>query len=82
MTNTMRIIKRVRLLAGLTQAQFAEIIGVSASAVKEWEAGRNGIRPDKIPTIRAFLEYRIGWDKSKIDESIDKLLDDKIAGND
>ncbi|MEF2699863.1 MAG: helix-turn-helix transcriptional regulator [Oscillospiraceae bacterium] len=44
-----------RKAAGLTQAAFAEAIGVDRSAVAKWEAGAAYPSADKLPVIAKTL---------------------------
>lgn len=44
-----------RKAAGMTQAAFAEAIGVDRSAVAKWEAGVAFPSADKLPAIAAAL---------------------------
>jgi len=46
-------IRRMRKARGLTQAEFAEILGVSQSAISKWERGEDEPRPD---FLRALAE--------------------------
>ncbi len=39
-------IKEYREAAGLTQTQFAELLGISINTVKSWDCGRR--KPDKL----------------------------------
>lgn len=52
-------IKKRRLAAGLTQAELAEQIGVTRSAVALWETGRKYPRGKDIPLIANLLHCSI-----------------------
>ena len=52
-------IKKMRLAAGLTQAELAEKIGVTRSAVALWETGRKYPRGKDIPLIANLLHCSI-----------------------
>lgn len=45
---TPRQIKQIRTKLGLTQEEFAELVGVSQEAVSQWESGMT--KPDKRST--------------------------------
>lgn len=78
MSETSRAIKRIRIITGLTQEDFAASVGVSPSAVKEWEAGRNGIKPGNIEKIKAFLINK-GWPEDKVENIlINAIITDKV----
>lgn len=49
-------VKELRLFLGLTQAQFAKRIGVSESAVKQWESGRCFPSPSNMKQIILLKE--------------------------
>ncbi len=51
----MTAIKRLRERAGLTQAQLAEKVGASQSAVALWETGARMPRADKLPKLAEVL---------------------------
>lgn len=63
------IFKTLRKRTGLTQSQFGEKIGVTASAVSEYETGKSMPGPDKLPTIAKELGV-----------SIDDLLSGRMPG--
>lgn len=50
---------RARKGLGLTQAQFATVIGMSKDAVASWETGRNRMTPSSALRISARLERNI-----------------------
>lgn len=52
-------IKKMRLAAGMTQAELAEGIGVTRSAVALWETGRKYPRSRDIPQIAHLLNCSI-----------------------
>ena len=53
-------LKQARANAGLTQAQVAELIGVTVQAIKSWEAGRREPPAEPVLTqakiIKAILK--------------------------
>lgn len=51
----MTAIKELREKAGLTQAQLAEKLGASQSAVALWETGARMPRSDKLPKLAEVL---------------------------
>lgn len=53
-------IKEARQGAGLTQEQLAEIVGVSRSAVAQWETGRTGQVGANLTRIAAALGVTAG----------------------
>lgn len=53
-------IRDARQQAGLTQAQLAEIVGVSRSAVAQWETGRAGQVGTNLTRIAAALGVTAG----------------------
>ena len=54
-------VKRARGVRGLTQAQLAELIGVSYASVNRWENGYS--RPNNLPWRRILeIERSIDWD--------------------
>ena len=78
MNETARAIKRIRIMTGVTQNDFALAVGVSPSAVKEWEAGRNGINPSNMERIKDFLTKK-GWTDEKIENVfVNAVLIDKL----
>jgi putative transcriptional regulator len=61
---------RARLLAGLTQEQFASICGVSVSTVNRWEKGRAMPNPEMLRKIRAlFIRVAPQFNAYVIEES-------------
>lgn len=79
MSETSRAIKRIRIMTGQTQGDLAAAVGVSSSAVKEWEAGRNGISPSNLEKIRSFLTLK-GWDENKIESILTSaVVNDKLV---
>ncbi|WP_431776304.1 helix-turn-helix domain-containing protein [Streptomyces cucumeris] len=49
---------RLRVAAGVSQAQVAEAMRTSEQTVRNWEAGRSEPRP---PRRRAYLRLLEGW---------------------
>jgi DNA-binding transcriptional regulator YiaG len=45
-------VRRIRLRLGLTQAKFAEVVGVARVTVVCWETGRHGIRESAARLMR------------------------------
>lgn len=52
-------IKKVREIAGLTQIQLAEAVGISQSAIALWEAGRTMPRADKLSQLAKVLNCTV-----------------------
>lgn len=52
-------IKAARVNKNLTQAEFAEAVGVGVRTVQNWEAGVSSPRADMMPAICDVLECRI-----------------------
>lgn len=48
-------LKAARVNAGLTQAQFSDVLGVSKLTVSEWETGKRRIKPIYLPAISRVL---------------------------
>lgn len=77
MSETARAIKRIRIITGVTQRDFAAAVGVSNSAVKEWESGRNGLSPGNVEKVKNFLKSK-GWEQEWIDNVlIEAVIRDK-----
>ena len=51
-----RQVRRVRKALGLTQSQFAELLGVHLVTVKKWETGKQGMRAPADRLIRLLAE--------------------------
>lgn len=68
------IIKRLRLSKKLTQAELADIIGVSRQAIQKYETGESGIGSDKIEKLALFFNvspaYIMGWNENDEPETI------------
>jgi DNA-binding transcriptional regulator YiaG len=47
-------VKRIRILLGETQAQFAERVSVSPDMVRRWETGK--AEPMRGPVLKALLD--------------------------
>ena len=56
--NTVNYIKRTRYQLGMTQTQFAELVGVSTSTIKQWERGRNLPSPANFTKIENAVKRR------------------------
>jgi len=58
-------IKELRLKKQLTQAELAEIIGVSRQAIQKYETGESGVGSDKIEKLAKFFHVSpasiMGW---------------------
>ena len=61
-------IKKARLLAGYSQEQLAEKVGVSAGAVSQWETGRVHPNVKRLKLIAGVLET-----------TVDNLLEEERA---
>ena len=48
-------VRRVRKALGLTQSQFAELLGVHLVTVKKWETGAQGLRSTSERLIRLLV---------------------------
>jgi transcriptional regulator with XRE-family HTH domain len=48
-------LKTARLAAGLTQAELAELIGVTRLTVSKWERGESSPPPEPIPSQSEIL---------------------------
>jgi transcriptional regulator with XRE-family HTH domain len=53
---TKSYLRRVRERLGLTQVQFAELIGVAPNSVARWEQGRLGMRPSTARLIELVTQ--------------------------
>lgn len=61
-------IKKARLIAGFSQEQLAERLGVSAGAVSQWETGKGHPNVKRLKLLAAELGT-----------TVDKLLDEERA---
>ena len=55
-------IKDLRIIAGLSQEELANMVGVSEKTVSYWENGHNALKYDNIPIIAKALgvpEYKL-----------------------
>ena len=52
-------IKAARVNKDLTQAEFAEAVGVGVRTVQNWETGASSPRADMMPTICGVLDCKI-----------------------
>lgn len=50
-------IKELRTAAGLTQAQFAELIGCSKRAVESWEGGQREAPAYLVKLVEYYLKH-------------------------
>ena len=57
-----QIIRNLRLLAGLTQEQFAATLGVTYTTINRWENGRSKPSPLAMEKIEGMLEKMDGQD--------------------
>jgi transcriptional regulator with XRE-family HTH domain len=64
--------KALRLAAGFTQKQMADLLGVNQSQICGWESGRFAPRATRIPMIARVL----GRDVSEV---VNALLEDEEA---
>jgi len=53
---TPRTLKRLRRELGLSQAKFADLVGVTANTVARWERGELGMRPTTGRLIEILAE--------------------------
>ena len=60
---------RLRKLKGVTQDQFANVIGVSRQAVFKWESGQSYPEALKLLAIRNFFAENV--------QTVDQLIDDE-----
>lgn len=51
----MKVIRKMRLARGLTQAKLAEALDVDTSTVTKWETGEAKPRADKLPLLAKIL---------------------------
>ena len=51
----MKVIQKMRLARGLTQAKLAEALVVDTSTVTKWETGEAKPRADKLPLLAKIL---------------------------
>ena len=51
----MKVIRKMRLARGLTQAKLAEALDVDTSTVTKWETGEAKPRADKRPLLAKIL---------------------------
>ena len=78
-------VKELRLSAGLTQALFAKKLGVSTSAIKQWESGRCYPSPIHMKLIRdmtnntqAHEANATEVDFTAVKKLYDKYMKDKL----
>jgi transcriptional regulator with XRE-family HTH domain len=55
---TGREVRRIRQQLGLTQAELAGRIGVTANSVARWERGEMGIRPTAAGLLRLMAQMQ------------------------
>ena len=48
--------KKARLIAGMTQTELAERLGVSTVAVSKWESGKNLPKAKRLPEVARVLQ--------------------------
>ena len=51
----MKVIRKMRLARGLTQAKLAKALDVDTSTVTKWETGEAKPRADKLPLLAKIL---------------------------
>lgn len=70
-----RPLKRLRELLGMTQSQFAQLIGVSTTTVSRWELGihKPSFTPGQWRRLLAAME--------RVNLSMENLPDDLTPGN-
>lgn len=56
-----RRIAQAREMAGMTQEQLSEHLGVRLATVRRWEDGRSGPRANRTVTIAGLLGVSISW---------------------
>lgn len=62
MTTIGERIREARSRAGMTQRTLAELVGVSASAVTQWESGSTkGLKPDNLFSVADALRVSPRW---------------------
>lgn len=64
------VVREVRLEYGMTQREFALLVGVDHATVNRWERGKCSIKP---PSGTRILEIR-GWGAAKAQAELAKLL--------
>ena len=74
-TNISQILKACRQKAGLTQAQFAETIGVKRSAYAYYESGRTKPKFETLKVYNLDLNTLLATDKN---DSLNQTNDNKI----
>lgn len=75
-------VKELRLSAGLTQVLFAKKLGVSTSAIKQWESGRCYPSPLHMKLIRDMTEHtqeNATIDFTAVKKVYDKYMKDKLS---
>lgn len=53
-----KLIRELRLQTGLTQEQFAALLGVTCSSINRWENGRGKPSPLAMQKIQGVLQQR------------------------
>jgi DNA-binding transcriptional regulator YiaG len=53
---TPRTLKRLRRELGLSQAKFADLVGVTANTVARWERGELGMRPTTVRLLELIAK--------------------------
>jgi DNA-binding transcriptional regulator YiaG len=58
-------VRQIRKALGMSQPEFAELVGVHAIAVSKWETGAMGIRPTTGKLIRLLTASKRNRKKSR-----------------
>lgn len=53
----MEEIKRLRFYFGMSQAEFAEYLGVPKRTLEDWESGKRKIKPYVLKAIIGLVKY-------------------------
>ena len=66
---------------GLSQEQLARLVGVSRSAVAQWETGRSGQLGTHLSAVASALEIEVGWllDGAERNSASQSLLGDELG---
>jgi len=69
-------LKAIRLRGGMSQAALAQFLGIPASRIGNWEAGRNGPNPSSLGTIAQKLSVSVEFLSGSDGYEGKNLLDD------